>query len=366
MLKYCKEVIMSTGSITKVEPSDQFLIPNSLREYAESKWLKICVDSHMRGKKNYIKSLEDLYKGITKLSTEDAKSLLFFELKLSGNADKILEYDEDDFRNLLAFQLKDYSNPIERFHLLIENKIKNVLPDVYIGWFKNDLRASLYLAGLIEKKIEKERVVKKGSKEFLIYITDYIRFNASGYLTDAMPNITRMKHDYSKNPMLYGSGNSNVDFMLAFKDLYLNNTTPSKEIKWIDRANNEQIQYLYERLIDLNLLILKKHFFPNNTEEMYYLIVASLDSLSNISGSSGIESGKHKNSSFRYMALYLIEKSWKAVNKRSEASRSSVSSNIKIYEKNRGKLEKLVLEQSTTISKLINKLVIEEYDKTFR
>ena len=352
--------------INQVEPINQSFISKAALEYAESKWLKVCIDAHLKGAKKHISSLDNLYKGIAELSIEDAKSLLLSELRLSGNFDNILQYDDDDLKNLLAFQIKSYPDPINRFNLLIDTKIKNVLPDAYIAWFKNDLRASLYLAGLMQNTLEKNRIVKKGSEELLTYISDYIRFNAYGYITEIQYNIPSMEHSFTENPMSYQSGNGAIDVMLGLKDLYLNNITPTKEIKWIDLTNDEQIQYLYERLIKQGNLILNKNFFPNSTEEMYYLILASFDSLSNRTGSSAIREERHKDSSARQFVLPLVEKSWKAVDKRADKSELGMSSNIIVYKKNESKLDSLVSKGSTTASKLINKLIIEEYDKTFK
>lgn len=361
-----KEPINQLEVISQVEPINQSLIPKSVLEYAESKWLRMCIDAYLKGTKKHIDSLDNLYKGIAELSVEDAKSLLLFELRLSGNFDNILQYDDDDLKNLLAFQIKSYTDPIHRFHLLIDTKIKNVLPNAYIAWFKNDLRSSLYLAGLMQRTLEENRIVKKGSEEFLTYINDYIRFNAYDYISEIQYNIPLMEHSFAENPMSYQSGNGAIDVMLGLKDLYLNNITPTKEIKWIDLTNDEQIQYLYERLIKQGSLILNKNFFPNNTEEMYYLILASFDSLSNSTGSSGIREGKHKDSSARQLVLSLVEKSWKAVDKRADKSESGKHNNIKVYKKNESKLESLVSKGSTTTSKLINELIIEEYNKTVK
>ena len=361
-----EEPINQLEAINQEEPINQSFIPKSVLEYAESKWLRMCIDAYLKGTKKHIDTLDNLYKGIAELSVEDAKSLLIFELRLSGNFDKILQYDDDDLKNLLAFQIKSYADPIHRFNLLIDTKIKNILPDAYIAWFKNDLRASLYLVGLMQNTLEKNRIVKKGSEEFLTYINDYIRFNAYGYISQIQSSIPSMAHSFTENPMSYQSGNGAIDVMLGLKDLYLNNITPTKEVKWIDRTNDEQIQYLYERLIKQGVLILNKNFSPNSTEEMYYLILASFDSLSNRTGSSAIREERHKDSSARQFVLSLVEKSWKAVDKRADKSELGMSSNIIVYKKNESKLDSLVSKGSTTASKLINKLIIEEYDKTFK
>lgn len=330
-------------------------------QYAQSKWLKMYIDTYVKGNKKQIDGLDNLYKGLTQLSIEDAKSLLFIELTLSGNFSMLIHHDNDDFKNLLAFEIRKYQNPIQRFNLLIDNKIKTILPEAYVAWFKNDLRASLYLAGLIEEMLKSNRVTKKGREELLIYIRDYLRLSTLDY-TKHIKNIPHMKHMYNQNSIVYKNGNWTIGFILSLKDLYLNNTTPNKKVRWIDSTNDDQIQYIYDRMADQNTLILKQNFFPNSTEEMYILILASLDSLSN---QTDIESKKNKNISTRDLVLNLLEKSWKAKDCRAEKSESGIGHNIKIYQKNEDKLKKLVQYQNITANKLLNRLVENEYDKFF-
>ena len=54
-----KEPINQLEVISQVEPINQSLIPKSVLEYAESKWLRMCIDAYLKGTKKHIDSLDN-------------------------------------------------------------------------------------------------------------------------------------------------------------------------------------------------------------------------------------------------------------------------------------------------------------------
>lgn len=343
------------------ETINEDVISASTWEYAQKKWLKMHIDDSITGIKNQKKSLDKLHKVIVELSIEDAKSLLFVELTGSGNFSMLIHHNDDDFKNLLIFEILNYPNPVKRFNELLGIKIATVMPEAYLNWFKSDLRTSLYLLGLIEAALKKDRITKKGSEELLTYLRDYISIDTFGFMNN-LTVIQRMEHLFHLDNNKAWNHNQAIGFLISIKNYYLNNKVENKHVRWIDSNNEEQVQYLCERMDEQNMLILKQNFFPNDTQEMYSWLLASIDKLRNY---VDIESENYKKRSERSTVLHLLERAWKAKNDRAEKSELGIGGSIKIYQKNESKLKNLVCEQATSPNKLLNKLVEDEYDRVF-
>ena len=355
--------------ISQVDSNE--LIPAAVHQYAQEEWLYLNIDSHIKAIKKQIKSLDELYKIIARLGIEDAKALLGIELTIRGESNRLIEYDDDDYRNLLSFEVKKYENPVQRFHQLVDIKIKTVLPDSYIKWFKNDLRASLYLAGLVETMLKNKRITEKGGDDFLVYFSDFIRSNPINYI-NSFGEFTTMEYSFNNNNATPIHENWVISYILSIKDYYLNNMVNKKRVRWIDSTNKDQVQYIYEYLLESDKILLKHSFFPDSSQEIYMLILASIDSLSNSKAEGSTirkwnkEGTKYTDFTERESILIPLEKAWKYFSKRAEKSDSSLGSNIKIYERNKGKLEKLLQhDKSLNLNRLFNKLIVDEYNRKY-
>lgn len=353
---YRKIVKSALGEINMITNND--VISDSLLKYSQEKWQKMLIDHSIADIKDRGKNLYGLQKKIDGLSIEDAKSLLFVELTMSGNFSQLIRHNDNDFKNLLRFCVFNYQNPISRFNELVTVKLHTIMPEAYLNWFKNDLRISLYLLELIEDSLKKERITLKGSDELLTYLRDYLSIDTLGFMKTTN-GIMDMKHKLHLGDHKAWNYNQAISFLIGMKDFYLNNKVKDKEIRWIDSSNKEQVQYLCERMEDQKILILAQNFFPNNTKEMYSLLLASLDKLKNY---VDLESEEYKNLSERDFVLYLLKRAWKAKDDRKEKSESGIGG-IKIYQKNEAKLKNLICKHGVTPNKLLNKLVEDEYDK---
>lgn len=213
--------------------------------------------------------------------------------------------------------------------------------------------------------------------EFTNAVSDFIRYNI--YLFNSEYTIPKYKSKRYIRPV-----DEKVRRILLIKSTYLINRVTDEEVKWIDSSNADQIEQIYNYLnkekikgenaneqLDQeshkekpNYIALKNVFFPQNTQEKYELILASLDTLSNIDDPV-FKTTKENVFSERGYVLYSLKNAIKA--KKSYSAQNTINDNtsVKIYKKNYAKLHKLASDDGLTISKFINKLIEEQKPKTF-
>lgn len=141
------------GQLTRLPNNRNYPFDQASMLYSQSQFLRLMTDEYIKDIKSGKRRIEDFYKSLKKLSTGDARSLLYISNYLSNKSFENINYDDDDYKNLLIIQLKDWHMPIERYNFLIEFKAKNILPEDYLEWFKNDLRCSLFLMSLIQNLV---------------------------------------------------------------------------------------------------------------------------------------------------------------------------------------------------------------------
>ena len=311
-------------------------------------------DDYIKEIKSGRRHIDEFYKSLQKLSTADARSLLYISNSLLDKSSENIIYDDDDYKNLLIKQLENCTMPIERYNFLIELKAKNILPENYLEWFKNDLRCSLFLMSLIQSAVSE--YAYKGKKELITGISNLLRYHIS------ILNCTSYNLDYKDE--ILRDGDWNTVFLLSIKSTYLKGRTENKELKWLDASNHEQIEWACDYLEKNKYTILKGVFFPETIEEKYELILASLDRLSNIE-SDDVGTENNKGYSPRSYALFSIKKAWDG-HKQNDSKSKTSDGIIKIYKKNQAKLDKLIAFSGFTAQKMINNSIEQMYDQLIK
>ena len=345
---------MVDGQLTRLPDNQNYPFDQASMIYSQSQFLKLMTDDYIKEIKSGRRHIDEFYKSLQKLSTADARSLLYISNSLLDKSSENIIYDDDDYKNLLIKQLENCTMPIERYNFLIELKAKNILPENYLEWFKNDLRCSLFLMSLIQSAVSE--YAYKGKKELITGISNLLRYHIS------ILNCTSYNLDYKDE--ILRDGDWNTVFLLSIKSTYLKGRTENKELKWLDASNHEQIEWACDYLEKNKYTILKGVFFPETIEEKYELILASLDRLSNIE-SDDIGTEKNKGYSPRSYALFSIKKAWDGQKQNDSKSKTS-DGIIKIYKKNQAKLDKLIAFSGFTAQKMINNSIEQMYDQLIK
>lgn len=343
--------------LTNFNSSENIIFDEASVSYAHSKLLRYVADEYIRDVRFRRKSIESFYTALSKLDEHNAKSLLYVSNFLENKSWENINFDSDDYKNLLIEYLKNRRDPLSTFNELIYKKIHNVLPEEYLGWFKNDLRCSLFLAYLIRDSIQNEAY--KGRDELINEVTYYLRYEIHMFIEQYFPNLPdyEVQHDRT--------GERKVVDILYVKSIYLKNRLDCEgDIDWIDPTNDQQVNSIYKYLNDKDRqhIILKGIFFPQNTKEKYELILASLDVLSNVKDPN-IGTKNQKNFSPRGYTLHSMENAWRGRKNYSSRNLSSDNDSVKIYSKNLPKLKELMKFSSLTANKMINKSIEQTYDK---
>jgi len=324
---------------------------------------------------------------INQIDVYSAKILLHIENFLVNGSWDNIKYDDVDYVNLLQSYLSEYTDPMQRYDDLIQYKADYLLSDYYIKWFGSDLRRSLFIASIFERRFNGK--IYQGEIELLEAVSDYIRYK---------PPISMVWHQLPAYQLV-----SRVDFkedmkvrqIKLIKSTYFDNCVSDKDIKWIVHSDAEQIEWAYDYLekekrrekekqnkkdgciaedeerdeennIDEggneeSYIPLKRVFFPQNTQEKYELILATIDRISNVENPPFLTNASGSYSERAYV-LHKMQNAW---NSRKGPSDKVISSNevaVKLSKKSRDTLNKLPGNSKAEIDKFINKC-IEEYVK---
>ncbi|WP_182407558.1 hypothetical protein [Psychrobacter sp. GP33] len=343
------------GQVTRLSGNQDFTPNQASISYRHSQLSKLVTDEYIsdvrRGKRN----VDDFYSDLYSLKAEEARSLLYIENFLINKSWENIDFDNDDYRNLLILRLKEYRFPIDRYNELIHWKIQNFLPESYLSWFNNDLRCSLFLASLVENLLTSSAY--KGRAELIAEIEALLRLYIHMFNTSYYNNLPQYQTGLQQH-----SGDWKTVCLLNVKSIYLKNRTESKDLKWIDASNSEQLEWIYSYLDKNKYIALKGVFFPETDEEKYDLICTSLDRLSNVE-SNDIGTKNKKGFSLRSYTLFSMKKAWDGQKQYAIKKPSDDDFSVKIYKKNRNKLEMLAARSDLTVNKLLNKLLEDEYDR---
>lgn len=341
----------------------------AIASHGRSKWLRHKADEYIKDKKFYRKSIEAFYADLRKLNDNDAKSLLYVSNILENRSLENISLDSGDYRNLLITYLQSTDDSLLKYKELILYKIDNVLPEEYLGWFKNDLRCSLFLAYLVKDSISISAY--KGKDELISVVTDYLRYEIQLFIEVYTQNFPDYEVDCK------GMGEHKTTDILYVKSTYLKNRSKNKDLKWIDPSNQYQIDWAYNYLSEekRSYIILEDIFFPQTNEEKYELIVASLDILSNVEGSdtkslSSLKKRKEdtkiisRGKSERIDVIERMRKAWVQLGCDTKNSKDKFV--LKITDKNKEKLFELAKNVKQTPNKFINQTIEGLHRENFK
>lgn len=298
------------------------------------------------------------------MTVSDVRVLLYIEDFLYTRNHNYILYEQDDLYNLLLKKIdRDEISKDIRVDLLIEKKATHTVPLIYFNWALNDLRSALYLGQkIINSHIPIPALNKKSFLELiqLIVRVNYIAGGSIGNLNFSPIEINRG----------VGGVEYFVDVISFFKQQYLEQRVKSKSVKWIDKSNDHQIDFLFDYLVDCNEMIVSEAFIPANSEEKYAQVLASIDYLPDLSSEecniypSIKKGGKWEEKNVNNVRDYYLSSMKNAWNGR-------VHRKVKVVEKSecqvnitKGNFVKLsVLSElyGTSPNKLINEWIAKEH-----
>lgn len=338
-------------------------------KYANSQLLRYVTEEYIKDVRRNRRSIEDFFLALRNLSNHDAKSLLYVKNFLENKSWENISFDSDDYKNLLIDYLRSHQAPLQEYNDLIYYKIKNHLPEDYLGWFKNDLRSSIFLASLIERLLNREAF--KGRSELIARISSYLRYDIdmfNNYYSRYLPDYERIVHI---------RGDWRIIHILSVKSTYLRNRTNEKDMEWLKVSNKEQIEWAYNYLNNVKrpYIILKDIFFPDTVRDKYDLILASLDRLSNRENSdvlclelaSSFKANpkevdtRSKRNTERGHVIKNMKKAWETLNQDSSNSKGKLV--LTINDKNRKRLYALAKNAKQTPNKFINSAIEDTYNQ---
>ena len=107
---------------TNFDSSENIIFDEASVSYAHSKLLRYVTDEYIKDVRLNRKSIESFYTALRKLDSHDAKSLLYMSNYLENKSWENINFDNDDYKNLLIEYLKSRRNPLSAFNELIYEK----------------------------------------------------------------------------------------------------------------------------------------------------------------------------------------------------------------------------------------------------
>lgn len=300
-----------------------------------------------------------IQKTLKEFSESDLRVFYYLEVAINNNWHDFVNYNEVDLRHFLIQEMFNYISPEMQLEKLINIKTYHIVPDFYLRWVLEDVRASLFFGTYLGYNFS--CMALYGRSEYLEFIKNIIK-------TSTIHNeqgVTRIYPMDIHCPDLLDVNIHNLDNL---KWLYLNHKVKNKSLKWFDEKNEEQIEWAYDYLRETQeKLILTDIFFPKDIKDKYYLILASLDVLSN-RNSEMYEVKNGKKTMYlgkRDFCIYQMRRAWNSIlftKKKNEEAEKLI---IKVQKNNYEKLEKLSKYFKTSNNKLINKFITSEYEKIY-
>ena len=297
------------------------------------------------------------------MTVSDVRVLLYIEDYLYNNKGNYIFYEKDDLYNLLLKKINrnKFSKDIG-VDLLIEKKATHTIPLSFFYWALNDLRSALYLGKkILDSGIPMPALDKKGYLDLIQLIVRVSRINRSNMGI------------FSFSPILINRTEnieSILDVICLFKKLYLEQRIKSKSVKWIDKSNDCQIDFLFDYLIDCNKMIVSEAFIPANSEEKYAQVLASIDCLPDLSSEecyiypSIKKGGKWEEKNVNNVRDYYLNSMKNAWNGRVHRKVKVVEKSecqVNITKGNFVKLSALSELYGTSPNKLINEWIAKEH-----
>ena len=111
---------MVDGQLTRLPDNQHYPFDQGSMEYHNSQYLRTMSDLYIKSIRSGTKRIEDYFKELDKMSVTDAKSLLYTYNILLNKSWENINYDNDDYKNLLIKELKTWSSPIDKFNELLD------------------------------------------------------------------------------------------------------------------------------------------------------------------------------------------------------------------------------------------------------
>ena len=374
---YDAEITSSLSSIPKAEVVETHIQPSNLNQelsnqanaYHLAQQYKFNTDLYFHHQKQNWKNLEDFYKRVERFNEDECKSLVFAHNMYTGNTTANMDLDKEGFKPILISIFKSQPFPIEHFHELMRFKINNQLPDSSLNWIKNDLRNALYIAYVAQGFFYDKTMV--GGTELVSHISNYLKYEIMHF------NYNPLTLPYYANLVDINSHPHPLTRSIEIvKSNYFRNRT-DREIKWLKGDDSEQVEWAYNYLSSdkRDYLILQNIFIPESLEDKYNLILASLDTLSNVdytyecftknidTSDPNFDFKTIQEISYRDKVIENMKDAW---NKFSASNKNEDLSQIKIYKKDQDLLDSIKKAEGTTsASKVVGQLIKDEHDRIF-
>ena len=330
-----------------------------------SEMLKLMNNMKLR-EQNELKEALSILK---KTNIEDMRFLLIYlniELRYGEyiNTEELLNiYNNNHSYIYSCFKhyLSSNYSPKNTLDKLIRFKNSSLIPDCYLTWFSDDLRATLFIGN----------ITNYDYRELTFYgYEDYLNFIK---LTNKILSIELKNYGNSTIAISHIIPNSetsnienNIEKLKYIKKTYLENRLPSKLVKWLYSEDNKQIQWAYDYLDTRELLIMKGIFYPKSNDEMYQLILATLDAKNNKDKTHEVKNGK--NASIlgeRDFLIHQMRKAWNSILDTERKFKDKDKRMITVYQNNYENLLSLSVKLKIPPNKIVNNLINEKFEQTF-
>ena len=185
---------------------------------------------------------------------------IFHNLELDG---KVSQYPHTlfDLKTVIDSEFK--INMSEKIYFLPKYTL---VPDNYMRWLKDDLRSSLWFYSFL---------IIWNRWEFSI-ISEHAIFPKDLILSFDSFHANRKEGGFLCRDFLLFNKKNVIKNAIYFYNKYKTN---HKYLSWLDKRNQEQMDWALDYLQEKELLINDPTFLPNNTKECYAQVCASLDAL---------------------------------------------------------------------------------------
>lgn len=324
----------------------------------------------MKKIRNKVK-LSDLYlrdnklvncsKIVDRLTVDEARVLLYIKYKLNNNLSRYILHDQEDVHGLLlAKLLENQVSPDYNLDVLMVRKASSTIPSIYFEWVVNDLRKAIYVGELIIKSVIP--IPSSSKNNYLEFIRLMLKFN--------FPN-----PNDDNSPIQEIDPNHALDIkevqrqFLGLREHYYQTKVRQVSVKWIDENNGDQINWLYNYLIEADKMCLRDVFIPSNSAEQYVQILASLDILPVTPNTVEfnvlpLKDGKVRLAkSIRGYYIKTMKNAWYAKVFHKDKAVEKSKRQITTTQDNFTRLNALAKRYDKSPNKIINELIANEYNE---
>lgn len=292
---------------------------------------------------------EDIYKKVRKLGVDSAKQLLFYESVLMNNIRFFIDFDEEGTYNFLTDQIMLQSNPISRLDYLVSIKTYGSIPDSFLNWFSDDLRAGLYLLSFF-KELKESQNHFYGETEFLNWLKSIIKITEI-----VVSDQTFIRINVSTDQRII---RENIENLMIMRKMYLKDRINLRKISWLDEGNIEQVNWAYDYLSNHKKIVFEDVFFFKTMKDKFNLILASIDSLDDIVENHTVPNGINElNFTRRGYFIYKMRRAWDSILSTKKKAEQKAKRSINVNQVNYQSLLKLSSHYDLAPTKMVNKLI---------